>query len=499
MTATADVTTEEALTDSLDPRAKTGLVVAVLAAAGIVVSLAQTLVVPIIASLPEIFATSASNTSWIITVTLLVGAVSTPVMGRLADMYGKKRMLLIAIIPFIVGSVVCALAGDVVTMIIGRGLQGLGSGIIPLGIALLHDVLPKEKAGGAIALMSSSMGIGGALGIPIAAAVAQFADWRVLFWAIGVAAAIVGVAIWRVIPVHEPKGHAHGFDFLGAVGLAVGLVALLLTVSKGAEWGWGSALTIGCFAAAALVLLAWGWYQLRRSAPLIDLRTTAKPVVLLTNIASVLIGFTMYAMNLIVPQVMQLPAELGYGLGQSMIQMGLWIAPMGLGMMAVSNLGAWISRIRGPKVTLTISGVVIAIGYGLVAIILATIGTRAPGDVDPTAILWTLILLLVAMVVTGCGIGLAFGAMPALIMGSVPASEKAAANGFNSLMRSLGTTASAAIIGVVLAAMVQNVGGHVIPTQAGFIVSLLISCGIALVAAVIAAAIPTKAKGAAAH
>lgn len=484
---------------SVTSQAKTGLVVAVLAAAGILVSLAQTLVVPLIGSLPQIFNTSAANTSWIITVTLLAGAVATPVMGRLADMYGKKRMLLVAIIPFIIGSVVCALAGDVIMMIIGRGLQGVGSGMIPLGIALLHDVLPRDKAGSAIALMSSSMGIGGALGIPIAAAVAQFADWRVLFWATAVAALIVCVAIWRLIPAIAPKGHEHGFDFIGAIGLALGLVALLLAISKGSEWGWSSPITVGSFATAVVVFAVWGWYQLRRRGPLVNLRTVARPVVLLTNIASILIGFTMYAMNLLVPQIMQLPAELGYGLGQTMVQMGLWVAPMGLGMMAVSNLGARISRVRGPKTTLTLSGVVIAIGYGFTALIVATIGTRAPGNTDESLILTTLILLLICTIITGCGIGLAFGAMPSLIMSAVPANEKAAANSFNSLMRALGTSTCAALIGVVLASMTQSIGGATVPTQGGFVTSLLIGCAIAVVATIVASTIPTKSRAASAH
>jgi MFS family permease len=495
--------------------ARPGAVVAVLAIAGIVVSLAQTLVVPIIGSLPTIFATDASNASWIITVTLLVGAVSTPVAGRLADLYGKKKVLLVAIAPFLVGSAVCALATDVVTMIVGRGLQGLATGMVPLGISLLHDVLPKEKVGSAIALMSSSMGIGGALGLPIAAAVTQFASWRVLFWATAVAAAAVAVALWRVIPAGDRAADparagsaragsaqataSRGFDYVGTVGLGAGLVALLLAVSKGSEWGWGSLATVGCLAVAVVVLLAWGWYELRCTAPLVDLRTTVKPVVLLTNIASILVGFAMYAMNLIVPQVMQLPVELGYGLGQSMLQMGLWVAPMGIGMMAVSSLGARISRVRGPKVTLAVSGLVIAAGYGLTALVLATVGSRTPGPAADGVITTTLVLLLVGTAVAGCGIGLAFGAMPALIMGSVPATEKAAANGFNSLMRSVGTTASAAVVGAVLGAMTHTVAGHALPTLGGFVVALVIGCAGALVAAAIAAAIPGTVRGGAAH
>lgn len=468
------------------PEIKYGLFVGTLAAAGITVSLAQTLVIPIIGRLPEIFHSTAASASWIITVTLLVGAVATPVMGRLADMHGKKKMMLFSLIPFILGSVVCALSVELIPMVIGRGLQGLGSGLIPLGISLMHDLLPREKAGSAIALMSSSMGIGGALGLPLAAGIAQFASWRVLFWFTAVVALSVGVVIWKAIPAVTPAVRSGGFDYFGALGLALGLVALLLAVSKGSEWGWGSVLTIGLFISAVIILVGWGWFETRQSAPLIDLRTTARPVVLMTNIASILIGFTMYAMNLILPQVIQLPLILGYGLGQSMLQMGFWLIPMGVGMMLVSNAGAAISAARGPRVTLTLSGVVIAAGYALTAVVLATIGNRAPGVEDGGAVLATLILFSACSLVVGVGIGFAFGSMPALIMGAVPAAEKAAANGFNSLMRSLGTTASSAVVGVVLASMMVNG----VPTLGAFLTTLVIGCCAALVAAVISYFIP---------
>lgn len=469
-----------------------GILVAVLAAAGIVVSLAQTLVVPILGELPKIFDTSASNTSWIITVTLLVGAVSTPVAGRLADMYGKKRMMLIALVPFIAGSVVCAVSTDVVTMLIGRGLQGLATGVIPLGISLLHDVLPAERVGSAIALMSSSMGIGGALGLPIAAAVTQVASWRVLFWVTGIAAAVLAVALATLVPSPRSAGEASRFDYVGALGLTVGITALLLAVSKGSTWGWTAIPTLVSAVVAVVSLLLWGRYEISHSSPLVNLRIAATPVVLLTNIASILIGFAMYAMNLIIPQVMQLPSDLGYGLGRTMIQMGLWMAPMGLGMFAVSKLGAKISHARGPKTTLAWAGIVIATGYGAAALVLGTIGDRPPGAVGGGQIVWTLVAFTVATVITGCGIGLAYGSMPALIMGAVPAKDKASANGFNALMRSLGTSFSAAVVGVVLASMSMNLGGHPTPTHSAFLVALLIGCGSALVATVVTAAIPGK-------
>lgn len=294
------------------------------------------------------FNTSVANASWIITVTLLAGAVATPVAGRLADMYGKKRILMVCLGAFVVGSAVSATSSSLIPMVIGRGLQGVASGLVPLGIALMHEILPKERAGKAIAFMSSSMGIGGALGLPLAAAVAQFASWRFLFAAVGVAALVVAAALaWLIptIPVHRSGAR---FDILGALGLAAGLVPLLLAISKGSDWGWASLPTLGSMAGALLVLVLWGVYQSKRDEPLINLRTAVIPAVLITNLASILFGFTMYAMNLLVPPVMQLPVETGYGLGQSMVTMGLWMMPLGIGMMAVANLGAAISRNRGP-------------------------------------------------------------------------------------------------------------------------------------------------------
>ena len=450
-------------------------VVATLAFAGTMAAIMQTLVTPLIADLPKILHSTASNTAWVITVTLLVAAVCVPVTGRLGDLLGKRRMLLACSVPLIVGSVVCALSSSVVPMIVGRGLQGVGMGMVPLGIALLRDVVPAERLSSSIALVSASMGIGGGLGLPIAAAVAQYASWRVLFWGSAVLAAAIAVLIWFLIPDVPAAAEGQRFDAPGAVGLGVGLVCLLLAVSEGAEWGWGSGTTLGLFAAAVVVLVAWGVWETRTRDPLVGLRTTARPRVLLTNVASLFVGFGMYAGMLIVPQLLQFPEETGYGLGQSMLAAGLWMAPGGVMMMIVSPLGGKLTDARGPKFTLICGILVIAAGYGLA---LALMGSA-----------WG---LMVVLMVTSSGVGLAYGAMPALIMSSVPLSETAAANGFNALMRSLGTSVGAAVVGVVLSQMSVTMGGFAITSEDGFRTALIIGGGVALVAAVVAAAIPAS-------
>lgn len=459
--------------DGPQPTSRPGGVVATLALAGTVAAVMQTLVTPLIAQLPRILHTTPANAAWVITVTLLVAGVCVPVSGRLGDLVGKRRMLLACAVPLVIGSVVCALASSVVPMIIGRGLQGMGMGMVPLGIALLRDVVPTEKLSGSIALVSASMGIGGAIGLPVAAAVAEYADWRVLFWGSAVLALLIGALIWFLVPDVPAGAKGQRFDAPGALGLAVGLVGLLLAISKGADWGWSSRTTLGLFAVAAVALFAWGLWELRTRDPLIDLRTTARPRVLLTNVSSILVGVGMYAFMLIAPQLLQFPEATGYGLGQSMLAAGLWMAPGGVMMMIVSPLGGKLINAHGPKLALVCGALVISAGYG---ISLALMGSA-----------WGVMLV---GIVINSGVGLAYGAMPALIMGSVPLFETAAANGFNTLMRSLGTTIGSAVIGVVLAQLTITMGGHEFASRDGFRTGLLIGCGVALLAAAVAALIP---------
>ncbi|MCX4705114.1 MFS transporter [Streptomyces sp. NBC_01373] len=451
---------------------RSNAVVAVLAFAGIVVALMQTLVIPIVPELPKLLDASASNTAWAVTATLLAAAVATPVVGRLGDMYGKRRMLLVSIVLLIAGSVVCALSDSVIPMIAGRALQGLAAGVIPLGISIMRDVLPSERLAGSTAMMSASLGVGGALGLPSAAFIADKWDWHLLFWTSAALGAVAFLLVLTVVP--ESKVRAGGrFDLVGALGLSAGLVTLLLAVSKGGDWGWTSATTLGLGLASVVILLAWGLYELRSSQPLVDLRTTARPQVLFTNLASVALGFSMFAMSLVLPQLLQLPEATGYGLGKSMLTVGLVLAPQGLVMMAMSAVSAAITKAKGPKLTLMIGALIVASGYALNIVLMSEV--------------WHLVLV---SCIIGGGIGFTYGALPALIMGAVDPTQTGAANSLNTLMRSLGTSFASALAGVILAQMTTDYGGFPLPSENGFKVVMAIGAGAALLALLFATFIP---------
>ncbi|MFF8596543.1 MFS transporter [Streptomyces sp. NPDC015220] len=449
-------------------------VVAVLAFGGIVVSLMQTLVIPIVSELPKLLHASASDAAWVITATLLAAAVATPVMGRLGDMYGKRRMLLVSIGMLVAGSVTAAVSDSLTPMIVGRAMQGLASGVIPLGISIMRDELPAERLGSATAMMSASLGVGGALGLPAAAVIAENFDWHVLFWASAAMGVVAAALVLFLVP--ESKVRSGGrFDVVGALGMAAGLMCLLLAISKGADWGWGSATTLGLFAAAVVILVAWGFFELRVREPLVDLRTTARRQVLVTNLASIAIGFGMFSMSLVIPQLLQLPAQTGYGLGESLLVSGLVMAPSGLVMMAVAPVSAAVSRTRGPKVTLMIGALIVAAGYGLNIALMSQV--------------WHFVL---ASCVIGAGIGFTYGAMPTLIMGAVPASETGAANSLNTLMRSIGTSTASAVAGVVLAHMTTRFGPYALPSENGFRTVLGLGAGAALLGFAVASFIPRQ-------
>ncbi|WJY42351.1 MFS transporter [Streptomyces sp. P9-2B-2] len=459
-------------------RRSPGGIVPVLAFAGIVVAVMQTLLVPVIKDLPVLLNTAPSNATWVMTATLLAGAVSTPIMGRLGDLYGKRRMLLTSLAVMVVGSLVCGFTSDLVTMIVGRALQGFAMGAIPLGIGIMRDELPRERLGSAMGLMSSSIGVGGGLALPVAALVAQHADWHTLFFgAAGLGVLSMGLTL-LVVP--ETSVRAQGrFDVAGALGLSAGLVALLLPLTKGSDWGWGSPTTLILFGVGVVILVLWGVMELRLADPLVDLRTTARREVLLTNLASITVGVAFYAISLVLPQLLQLPTSTGYGLGQSMVVAGLCMAPLGLTMMLVAPLYARIAARRGPKVSLLLGMLVIAIGYG------AGIGLMDAA--------WQTVII---AVVVGAGIGLAYSSLPALIIGAVDASETGAANGLNTLMRSIGTSVSSAVIGMVLADMSQKMGPATVPTMAGFRVSFLIATAAVLVGVALACFLPSQRKAA---
>lgn len=445
-----------------------------LAFAGLCSSFMFTLVVPLQAELPALLNSSREDTSWVVTITLLVAAVATPISGRLGDMYGKRRVAMVLLALLIVGSLIAALSGSIVGVIIGRALQGAVTGVVPLGIAIMRDVLPPERLGTAVALMSATMGVGGALGMPIAAYLAMNSDWHALFW-LAAGLGVIGLVLIALVVPEDVLRFPGRLDVVGAIGLAIGLTGILLFVSRGAEWGWTSLPTLVCIIGGIAVLLVWGWYQLRTKDPLLDLRVAARPAVLFTNIAAIGMGFALFASNVTFPQMLEMPVAGGSGFGLDMISAALVVMPAGLVMMVISPLSGWLERTVGPRPLFTVGAAAIVLAYVFV-------------------LLWSTEVwhLLVGNIMIGVGIGFTFAAMPMIIMRSVPAHETGASNGLNALFRSVGTSSASAVMGGILASMSVKIGDIAVPTRGAFELCFWLAIAAGIVALVLSLFIPRQ-------
>lgn len=443
-------------------------IVLVLGFSSMCAALMQSLVIPIQPELPHLLNTDPSNAGWVVTATLLAGGVAMPVSGRLADIRGRKPVLVASALILLTGSLICALSSSIVPVLIGRVLQGLAMGYIPVAISFVREVVPASMQNSAVAGISATLGVGGALGLPLAAWIAQDFDWHGLFWVSTALAAVMALLTVAVVP-HRPPVDATRLDTIGAIGLAVGVVAVLGGISKGADWGWTSPATAGAILGGLAVLLLWAAYETRHPHPLVDLRTTVRRPILLTNLAALLIGFGMMAQSIVVPQLLQLPEATGYGLGQTILQAGMWMAPAGLMMLLFTPISSLMLTRLGGRITLAVGATVIAAGYLSAAAFAA----------EP----WQ---LLISTCIASAGVGIGYAAMPTLILENSPATEAGAGVGVNALMRSMGTTIAGAVMALVLTSQMTDLGGGAqIPTEKMFHLCFLLGAGAAIAGAVI--------------
>ena len=446
----------------------------IIGVAALMVSLTQSLLVPVLSEIGGDLRASTSGIEWLLTSTLLVGAVAVPVFGRLGDLFGTRRMLLITIIALVAGSLVDALSSNLTVLIIGRAIVGLSVAAVPLSISLVGVTLPHTHARSGIAVISAMLGVGGALGLPLAGLIGEYADYHVLFWICVAGGVLAFPGILLVVP--EPRPSARGrLDFTGAVVLAAAVVALLLPLSEGQAWGWGSPATVGLLVAAAVLVVAFVLIERRIASPLVDVRTSARPALLLTNVASLCVGFALFAMLIGTASYVEAPKATGYGFGTSILVGGLCMLPSGIAMLVLSPFSARMPA----RIALFVGALIIAAGF-VTRIIF-------------TGSLWEII---VCTTVSGAGTGIAYAAMPGLIIRAAPRSELAAANGLNTLFRSTGSSLASAVGGSVLAAQTISLAGYAIPSLSAYRILFAICAAAAVGGALLALLVPNAAPSA---
>jgi EmrB/QacA subfamily drug resistance transporter len=463
MTAAAEVEAGE--------RQHYGVTFALLAVAGISYSLLQSLVAPALPDIQQALHTSVSSVSWVLTAYLLSASIATPLIGRLGDMYGKERLLVVVLILLCLGTAVSALATTMSVMLVGRVAQGAAGGIFPLAFGIIRDEFPRERVAGGIGLMSALLGVGGGAGVVLAGPIVDHLSYHYLFWLPLLLLIPTTVAIHLFVP-ESPIRVGGSVNWVGALLMALGLASVLIALSEASSWHWLSWKTLGALAVGVLVLVAWVRNETRSSHPLVDMRMMRIRGVWTTNAVAALLGFGMYSSFILLPVYVESPHEAGYGFGSSVTAAGLFLLPSTLAMLLAGAMTGRLEKRFGSKPPLLAGSLFAAAAYTLLAV--------ARGERFE---------IYLAAVLLGTGIGLAFAAMVNLIIENVGPAETGIATGMNTVTRTVGGAFGGAITASILTASVQASG---YPSAHGYTLAFA-ACALApALGALIGLAIPRR-------
>ena len=441
---------------------------AALVLAALAFSLMQTMVVPALPTIQEEYGASSSATTWLLTGFLLSASVSTPLIGKLGDVYGKGRMLTLVLVLFAIGCVVAALSTTIEMLIAARLFSGVAGGVFPLAFGIIRDTFPRERVALGIGLISAVFGIGGGIGMPLSGVIVDHTHVSVIFWT-GLVALPAALAAWRFVPP-SPTRERTGIDWAGAAVLSAGLASLLIGVSKANDWGWGSTRVLGLLTIGVVVLAGWLRLEGRVREPLIELSVLRRRAVLLTNVAAFVVGIAMFSSFLLIPQLVQIPESAGYGFGATVTQAGLFLLPSAVVMLFAGPTAGRLGGRFGSRLVLVAGGLFCTFSFGWLAL--------------EHSEAWQ---VLIASAFMGAGISFAFASMANLIVEAVPAHEVGIATGINTISRTIGGAFGSQVAVTILTAHLVAGG---MPAESGFTNAFLMAAGGSLVAAAIAAGLP---------
>ncbi len=451
-------------------RARPGTTFAVLALGVAAFALLQSLVIPVLTTVQHELHTTQSTVTWVLTAYLLSASIMTPILGRVGDMMGKKRVFVATLAALAVGSLLAAVASSIGVLIAARVIQGIAGGMVPVAFGIIRDEFPAAKVAGAVGALASLTAVGAGLGIVLAGPIVDLLDYHWLFWLpliLTIAAAVCAIAFVPESPVRTPGR----ISWLPALLLSAWLVALLVALSEAPEWGWRSSRVVGLLAAAVVLAAAWVAAELQAATPLIDMKMMRQRAVWTNNLVALLIGLGMYATFAFLPEFVQTPTIAGYGFGASITRSGLMLLPSSLTMFAVGVLAGRLTRLLGGKV-LVITGCLI----GCVAMSMLAFAHQHQWEI------------FVAGAIMGVGFGLVFSAMSALIVAAVPASQTGVASGMNANIRTIGGSIGSAVMASIVTSQLAPSG---LPKESGYTTGFAAMAGGLVLAALAALLLPS--------
>ncbi len=434
------------------------------------VAIVSSLGAPLIPTIARTDRVPLSTAEWLLTAALMTGALATPAMGRLADGPHKRRVIEVALGVVLAGCVLSAASSGFWVLVVGRGLQGFGLGLLPVTMAIARSLFPPAAAGRAIATLSVTAAVGAGLGYPLTALIAQVVDVHAAFWFGAVTVAVALLLVVVVLPARS-SATSRAFDVVGMVTLGTAVVGVSVVLSEGGGWGWTSPTTLVIVGGCAMLVGVWIRHELRVADPLIDVRQVRNRSVLTADVSGFVIAAAMYMFLPIMIEFVQIPAVVGYGFGASVLVSGLVFVPLSIGSFTASRCLALYDRHLGTRSMIPFGSLVFAASALFFAL--------------EHRFLWEAFM---AAGLAGIGIGFTFAAMPGFIVRAVPASETGSATGFYQVLRSIGLSVGSALAAALLTA--YTVTGRTYPSFEGFRTTLLVASGLCVVTAVLSFVLP---------
>jgi MFS family permease len=456
------------VTDSSGIRSR--LVLPVLAYGALLVAALQIMVVPIVRDIGVSLGASTSAVNWVVTANLLAAAVFTPLLGRLGDLRDRRPVLIGVLAVVLVGSLLAATTHDLALLLIGRALQGVSYAIFPLALGVLRDELPPRRLTGAMAVVSGMLSAGGGLALVATGLLtANGGDYRRVFWLASVLSAIGLIGAWLVIPARRSSAQGR-VDWVGGMILGAALVLLLIPLSQGNRWGWGSAPVIGLLTGSLIASTVFVLTERRLSRPLVSMRMLTRQPIVVANIAGVFLGASMFIGFQGATAFVETPSSIaGYGFGSTVLAASVvYLLPGALAGVVMSPLAGKLVARSGAKATLVTAMVLAAAGFAFLAVL--------------HGFSWQIITGVFA-VLTGVTFG--YAALPALLVEHVAPTETGIANSVNSIARTVGSSLASALVVILLTSNLIPGRAPALPQQSQYAITFAvgaIGAGIAAIA-----------------
>ncbi|MFT4289127.1 MFS transporter [Nocardioides sp.] len=443
-----------------------------LVCAALVSAAVVTLGAPLVPHVQKSFGVGTEASQWSYTITLLVGATLTPLLGRLADGRRRRPAMLVVCALVTLGCAISAVGTSFGVFLAGRALQGTAVALVAMTIACARDLVAGPAAARLVALLSITTALGAGAAYPVTTFVADHLGLRAAYGGAAALALLVTVAVTLGLPGWVPVDRASQLDVPGAVVLVVATSLSLLAISQGNSWGWSSA-SVLLLGGLALALLAW-WVRLefRAAHPLVELRLFARRNVLAAHLTGLLMGVSLYNTPVLITRIGLAPRSTGFGLGLTLSAIGVVMIPIAICNYLSSRAATVLARRWGRRVALAAGGVLGALG-----------------PLALTAMDGRLAWLVLAVVLTSCGAGATFGTLPGLIVDAVEPSETGSATSVNILLRAVGGAVGSAVTAALVGAALAPDGEA---TSTGLTWAALACTATCLASVVVSCCVPTR-------